>query len=590
MRLTELFIGNKQATDAGNIRPVSNAQILQINRQIRALAPGQTINGEVLSKNGNDVQIRLAEDLLINAKVDGGMNLEIGKSILFEVRNNGSALTLSPLFSNMATDTNVLKALDMSGLPINNTTVAMTESMMEAGLPVDKNSLQQVFREINTFTEAELYDVVDLHRLKLPVTEENLQQVAAYKNLTHQLTEGMGEVVTSLSETIQNMVSQGKVREAASLYLELLNLVTGDAGAEGALNVTEIMSALSAEADSAMPEAQMFLPKENLQAPQELQINTLTQANVEQLVITNPQGLLQDANVQPARVLQNTGSEELVQEVIQDGQQGVQQQVSLGTQPIVQEGEQALFEVLQTISPENAKQAEMFLKQAISKALLQGDEALLKSILGEKEVQKFLADKLQEQWLITPEEVADEGKVEELYNRLNRQLKGIANALETAGQVESTSYRATTNLSNNIDFLHQVNQMYTYVQLPLKLQQGQAHGDLYVYTNKKNLAAKDGQISALLHLDMEHLGPVDVYVAMNASKVNTKFYVKDDEMLDFLEEHMDLLTARLNKRGYDLKLDMQVRNQGDDTKSGIRPLMEQQGNVPLVQYAFDMRA
>jgi len=311
---------------------------------------------------------------------------------------------------------------------------------------------------------------------------------------------------------------------------------------------------------------------------------------VEQLVITNPQGLLQDANVQPARVLQNTGSEELVQEVIQDGQQGVQQQVSLGTQPIVQEGEQALFEVLQTISPENAKQAEMFLKQAISKALLQGDEALLKSILGEKEVQKFLADKLQEQWLITPEEVADEGKVEELYNRLNRQLKGIANALETAGQVESTSYRATTNLSNNIDFLHQVNQMYTYVQLPLKLQQGQAHGDLYVYTNKKNLAAKDGQISALLHLDMEHLGPVDVYVAMNASKVNTKFYVKDDEMLDFLEEHMDLLTARLNKRGYDLKLDMQVRNQGDDTKSGIRPLMEQQGNVPLVQYAFDMRA
>ena len=87
MRLTELFIGNKQATDAGNIRPVSNAQILQINRQIRALAPGQTINGEVLSKNGNDVQIRLAEDLLINARVDGGMNLEIGKSILFEVFN-----------------------------------------------------------------------------------------------------------------------------------------------------------------------------------------------------------------------------------------------------------------------------------------------------------------------------------------------------------------------------------------------------------------------------------------------------------------------------------------------------------------------
>ena len=61
-------------------------------------------------------------------------------------------------------------------------------------------------------------------------------------------------------------------------------------------------------------------------------------------------------------------------------------------------------------------------------------------------------------------------------------------------------------------------------------------------------------------------------------------------MLDFLEGHMDLLTARLNKRGYDCSLDMQVRNKEEDIKSGIRPLLDKQGSVPLVQYAFDMRA
>lgn len=570
MRLTELFIGSKQATDAGNVRPVSNAQILQMNRQIKAIAPGQTINGEVLSKNGNDVQIRLAEDLLINARVDGGMNLEIGKSILFEVRNNGSALTLSPLFSNMSTDTNVLKALDMSGLPVNNTTVAMTESMMEAGLPVDKNSLQQVFREINMFPEAELYDVVDLHRLKLPVTEDNLKQVAAYKNLTHQLTEGMGEVVSSLSDTIQNMVTQGNVREAAGIYLELLNLVTGEAGAEGAGSIMDLMSAEMTDADGTQTQATMLMPEENVQNPGNQQGNVSEQGMVIQ------QGAAQ-TNVLQDDILQAVSQE--TQQTItnqQSGFPGVEQSVL--QQEAIQDTPQGV-----QLSPD-------LLKQAISQAISQGDDTLLKSILGDKEVQKFLTDTLKEQWLITPEEVADEGKVDELYNRLSRQLKGIANVLETAGQAESTAYRATTNLSNNIDFLHQFNQMYTYVQLPLKLQQGQAHGDLYVYTNKKNLAAKDGQISALLHLDMEHLGPVDVYVAMNASKVNTKFYVQDDDMLDFLEGHMDLLTARLNKRGYDCSLDMQVRNKEEDIKSGIRPLLDKQGSVPLVQYAFDMRA
>lgn len=570
MRLTELFIGSKQATEAGNIRLVSNAQILQMNRQIKALAPGQTINGEVLSKNGNDVQIRLAEDLLINARVDGGMNLEIGKSILFEVRNNGSALTLSPLFSNMSTDTNVLKALDMSGLPVNNTTVAMTESMMEAGLPVDKNSLQQVFREINMFPEAELYDVVDLHRLKLPVTEDNLKQVAAYKNLKHQLTEGMGEVVSSLSDTIQNMVSQGNVREAAGLYLELLNLATGEAGAEGAGSIMDILSQEATSADSSIVQTTLTMPEENVQNP------------------GNQQGTVseQGAAIQQGAAQTNVLQDDILQAVSQETQQTITNQQSgfPGDEQLVLQQE-----AIQD-TPQGVQLSPDLLKQAISQAISQGDDTLLKSMLGDKEVQKFLTDTLKEQWLITPEEVADEGKVDELYNRLSRQLKGIANVLETAGQAESTAYRATTNLSNNIDFLHQFNQMYTYVQLPLKLQQGQAHGDLYVYTNKKNLAAKDGQISALLHLDMEHLGPVDVYVAMNASKVNTKFYVQDDDMLDFLEGHMDLLTARLNKRGYDCSLDMQVRNKEEDIKSGIRPLLDKQGSVPLVQYAFDMRA
>lgn len=570
MRLTELFIGSKQATEAGNIRPVSNAQILQMNRQIKALAPGQTINGEVLSKNGNDVQIRLAEDLLINARVDGGMNLEIGKSILFEVRNNGSALTLSPLFSNMSTDTNVLKALDMSGLPVNNTTVAMTESMMEASLPVDKNSLQQVFREINMFPEAELYDVMDLHRLKLPVTEDNLKQVAAYKNLTHQLTEGMGEVVSSLSDTIQNMVTQGNVREAAGLYLELLNLATVEAGAEGAGSIMDILSQEATSADSSIVQTTLTMPEENVQNP------------------GNQQGTVseQGAVVQQGAAQTNVLQDDILQAVSQETQQTITNQQS-GFSGVEQSVLQQ--EAIQDTS-QGVQLTPDLLKQAISQAISKGDDTLLKSILGDKEVQKFLTDTLKEQWLITPEEVADEGKVDELYNRLSRQLKGIANVLETAGQAESTAYRATTNLSNNIDFLHQFNQMYTYVQLPLKLQQGQAHGDLYVYTNKKNLAAKDGQISALLHLDMEHLGPVDVYVAMNASKVNTKFYVQDDDMLDFLEGHMELLTARLNKRGYDCSLDMQVRNKEEDIKSGIRPLLDKQGSVPLVQYAFDMRA
>ena len=173
-----------------------------INRQIRALVPGQTLRGEIVSRSGSDVQIRLADDTVLQAKVDQNMNLEVGKNMTFEVRNNGSALTLSPLFENMSADVNVLRALDMAGLPVNETTVDMTSQMMRAGLPVDRNSLQQVFRELAAFPRAEVSDVVNLHRLGLPVNDTNVDQMISYRNLTHQLLEGMETVFETLPEAM----------------------------------------------------------------------------------------------------------------------------------------------------------------------------------------------------------------------------------------------------------------------------------------------------------------------------------------------------------------------------------------------------
>lgn len=46
---------------------------------------------------------------------------------------------------------------------------------------------------------------------------------------------------------------------------------------------------------------------------------------------------------------------------------------------------------------------------------------------------------------------------------------------------------------------------------------------------------------------MEHLGPLDVYVAMQDVKVTTKFYVQNDAILDYLESNMDVLTQRLKR-------------------------------------------
>ena len=102
-------------------------------------------------------------------------------------------------------------------------------------------------------------------------------------------------------------------------------------------------------------------------------------------------------------------------------------------------------------------------------------------------------------------------------------------------------------------------------------------------------ARKDGQVSALLHLDMEHLGPLDVYVTLKDTKVSTKFYVQNDAILDYLEANMDVLTERLQKRGYDCKCETTLRTELQQTAQAMAPLLKTEGSVPVAQYAFDVR-
>lgn len=607
MKLTELFSNNKPIESTGKTQAYSAQNAAVISRQIKALTPGQTIQGEIVSRNGSEVQIRMADDLVLTARLDQNMNLEVGKNMSFEVKNNGRTLTLSPLFANTATDANVLKALDMASLPMNNSTISMTKLMMEAGLSIDRNSLQQVYREINAFTSADISDIVDLHKLGMAVNEENVSQIAAYKNLTHQLTDGMNQVLEALPDTFRGLLQAGNVREAAGLYQELLALVEselteGQPLQEGAQSGAGRTDAMAESAQSVAGQNAAAAEGAQSAAGQNAAVTESTQgATAQPAVMTEgmQKGAEQAAGLALGALEADMADILLAEGQIQDGQavNGQEQELAGALRSALEEmpfgaEEQELLNQINLLSQGKLSVKEQFslVNQLLGKAINDGNTELLRELVGGKALQQFLGKNIQKLWTITPKEVADPKQVSELYQRLDRQLKGITSVLESAGQTASTAHQAAANMSRNIDFLQQFNQMYTYVQLPLRLQQGEAHGDLYVYTNKKNLARKDGQISALLHLDMEHLGPVDVYVAMQAERVNTKFYVQDDEMLDFLEVHMDLLTERLEKRGYSCSMDMQVRRSGESVKSGVIPILEQEKHTPLAHYAFDVRA
>lgn len=541
MKLTGWFSQDKIA-DNSRVQTPNNANTEQVNRQIRALVPGQTLRGEVVSREGNNAQIRLLQDVLVDAKVDADIRLELGQNITFQVKNNGQTLNLSPLFTNMATEGTVLKALDMASLPVNENTVAMTKQLMDAGLPIDKNTLQQIWHESNAFPDAEILDLVNLHKVELPVTEENITQMASYRNLTHQLTAGIAETGESLTNMLQGLVESGDIEQAATIYSEVLELLAFEDAA--------------GETVTGQQQTEGPLPEPGVDV-------TVTPEEAEQMP------------VQPSA----TAPEAVP-----------------GQKTIIEEPTETAPDNGQTIkeNPGAEKTQEAPQLQNLQKLLKQGletkDIPLLRSILHNSKVAELPAKLLADRWSIKPEDVESPEKVEELYQKLGKQLKGLSNLLEENGQRGSSAYQNVTNLSQNVDFLQQINQTYAYIQLPLHLRQGEHKtGELFVYTNKKNLARKDGQVSALLHLDMEHLGPLDVYVALKDTKVSTKFYVQNDAILDYLEANMDVLTERLQKRGYDCKCETTLHTELQQTAQAMTPLLKTEGSVPVAQYAFDVR-
>jgi hypothetical protein len=240
----------------------------------------------------------------------------------------------------------------------------------------------------------------------------------------------------------------------------------------------------------------------------------------------------------------------------------------------------------------NGQQLLTYLKEAVTKASEDGASSArlsqLTSLFTGDKAQTALRDALYKQWLMAPEEVSDKENVEKFYAKLSQQMGQLDKALSQMPGVQQSLASEVSNIYDNVEFMNQLNQTVSYVQLPLRFAGENTHGDLYVYTNKRNLASDDGNVSAFLHLDMDHLGPVDVYVAMQQQKVSTQFYLRDDEMIDFIGAHISMLEDRLSQKGYQMNVSI---SQKDASGNVMEEIMEDQKESMQIGFSsFDMRA
>lgn len=602
MRLTDLL----QSTIKSSSRQTAAATEATFPKMVKSLVPGTTIQGEIIAKNGNEVQIRIDKDTVLQARLEQDVNVEEGQNIRFQVKNNGTTLTLSPLLTNTAQADNVYKALQMAGLPINESTVAMTDEMMKLGMSIDSRSLQNMFKDMVTHTDASATDVVFLHKMDMPLTESNLRQIQNYTELQHEVVKGMQDVTDALQGLINGTggadIAAG-VDIAAGADITAGADVAAGAGGGDANTLTQYQNLVKELiSDTLMG----MLPDGAGAAGDETGGNPAGGITGADLAGEVPAGGISGdalaAGVSGADLVGEaladtsmSGNVALIKGVLQDAVFSELLNNGLFTEEeaagFLKEAAGLLTEKGITLS-ENTTQEMMKALLDITAGNTQEAESLQKLFSG-KVWKNLLEGTVKTQWSLTPETLPKEGEVGKIYEKIVKSLHTLNETLQQSGAQNTALQESITNLSENIDFMNQLNQMYTYVQLPLKMQNGEKNGELYVFTNKRSLAEKNGEVSALLHLTMEHLGPLDVYVKMNQGKVSTEFTVEKEETLLFLEKNMSILTDRLQKRGYDISCKMKVKEEAGEPENPVERLLteKQNGAVSVhAQYAFDVRA
>lgn len=577
MQISDLVGQYNQASASGAETLTGTKGVENLVSSLRSLTKGNIFEGTVSSMKNGRVTLALSSGQQISARIEGKVQLSLGQSMFFQVKSNdGSQIAIRP-FSVEGTGANytLLQALSAAGVPAESDYLSMVNRMMEEQMPIDRNSIQQMVRMVNAHPEIDVQTLVQLNKLGITIDKQNAAQFENYLDDKQAITNEFDQLIEELPQALESeSLSPQQMRSFGSEFLLALTDGLEDVPLQNNGLVSQEMPA-------------EFVAE-----------NTIEKSIAEGNTIEKS-GLLENGEL-----LQTTEDGKAVsQETATD--QPVQQSESYSATPhtlgALMDGKQLqnlntmLGELLGTDATGYTKDSGVaeVLKdiQQVFKDSLPIEREQIGKLFSSKEFVHMVKDTMQQQWTLQPQELEADGtdKVTKLYDRMNAQLEKITEALKSIGQENTGFAQTAADIQGNVEFMNQINQAYTYVQIPLQMSGQNASVELFVYTNKKALAEGDRELTAFLHLDLDHLGATDVSVKMKNKQVSTNFYLDDDASYQLISLNVDRLEKRLQEKGY--QCNVSVINEAKHVNFVENFLKNDQPSAgQLHRYSFDMRA
>lgn len=566
--------------------------------ELTKMQAGAVFEGSINAMDGSKIVLGLGNGQTIAARLEGSVNLMLGQSVFFQVKSNdGNTIAIKPFMNGQPFNPTIQKALDAAGMEMTKETMDMVNRMMEEGLPIDKQSLASMRQTLMQHPYVSLNTAVTMTKFGIPVNDQMAAQFENYQNDRHSMLLEMNKVMDGLS----SVYAKAPASQLQQLNAQILSIL--HSGQEPLSEIplfSENTPTVQEEGTPQVP-ADEQTAKETPMAGQQADLQTDAQTQEAAGQQQKPDLSAKNTFTASAEQLAQTDADAVKQGIqTADGKDPAQprQLSELLNRHQTAQLEAQLREIFPKAEPVKLNPqltAKEFL-DAVAQQLEQHpsfDKAALGRLFSGKEYHTLLKEVMQEQWTVKPEELKTEHKVEELYQRLSRQMGQIEQLARQTGMNTGQLSQAAAQVRDNIEFMNQINQAYTYVQIPLKMANQNAHSDLYVYTNKRNLRKKEGELSAFLHLELENLGTTDVSIKMLDKNVSTKFYLEDDASYDLIEAHLPMLQERLEKLGYHCRVTVENREEKTDFVEDFlqksQPATAASKGM-VHRYSFDVRA
>lgn len=592
---------NSQGTSSGVSSPRS--QTYRSGNSTIQLQEGQTLKGVVSDVHGKEITLSMEDGSSFTGKLPDASQYSIGQKAAFQI----TSLDNNTIYMKAVTGAYLLdiedtieQALEEASLPKSDRNIEVVRSLLQNQQSISRENIMSSIQLCARFPKIDVNAVITMKRLNLPMTQESVQQFENYQNQNHQLLSKMDTLTNEIAKMLNSIGSQvprlaseigtrilamaleGNPSLEENALTETTTTIPAETATDGKAQTTAELtdSPEITEEENAKMSGSETMPGETTDAAQ----NPGPLARMRQLFTT-----LTDGNAAARTALTESGLSEDFRTPFIHEQAGFilspEERQSfasfLSEYPIPEELKQGIADGTIT--------ARQFLT-AIKDMLPQLSDEQAGKLLTSKAFQDLVKAQFTSGWTVSPEQLKKEQALDVLYDKMSRQFEALSHFSEQVlgKNIFSQLSQNASDMSNNLDFMKMMNQTFQYIQLPLKLQNQNAHGDLYVMTRKEALRKNPDKLSVLLHLDMDHLGTLDIRIIKEYTAVSASFFVSTRETKDLLERNIELLNDAINEQGYAFTSQLSMKEKDIDVVKDFIGADAPVGD--LKRYNFDLRA